>query len=152
MMTINRPDQSLPYHIRGAFRGFETALARYLADIGLPLSQFYILRLEWDEMGSQQNDIAEKACMTESVASQVIQKMEIDGLVKRNFDPEDGRKRRVFITAKGETLREKIMAEGISISNEHSPDISAQDIKTTILTLIKVKQAFDIYNAKQPKI
>jgi len=148
MMTINRPDQSLPYHIRGAFRGFETALARYLANIGLPLSQFYILRLEWDEMGSQQNDIAEKACMTESVASQVIQKMEKAGLVTRKSDRKDARKRRVRLTSKGEKLRTKIMTDGIQTSRENAPEISREDMITTISVLVKVKNAFEIYNAK----
>jgi len=141
-------DHSLPYHIRAAFRGFETALSRYLASQDLPLSQFYILSLPWSESGSQQNEIANKACMTESVASQVIQKMEKAGLVERKADPKDARKRSVYLTEKGHTLREAVMDDGIQISKENSPDIPREDIITTISTLIKVKKGFDIYNAK----
>lgn len=148
MSKKNNPNHSLPYHIRGAFRGFETALGRYLAVLDLPLSQFYILRLQWDALGSSQNEIAERACMTESVASQVIQKMEKAGLLKRKTDAEDARKRRVYITKKGETLREKVMRDGIQISKEHAPNLSREDIKTTISALIEVKRAFDTYNAQ----
>lgn len=148
MTMINNPENSLPYHIRGAFRGFETALARYLATVDLPVSQFYILRLLWEEDGNSQSDIAAQASMSESVASQVIQKMEKAGLVTRRKGSGDDRKRYVYMTPKGKTLREKIMTEGIKISNEHRPDISREDLLTTISVLIKVKEAFDVFNAK----
>ena len=147
MTGIDNPEHSLPYHIRGAFRGFETALSRYLATLDLPLSQFYILRLQWDGEGSQQSDIAEKACMSESVASQVIQKMEKTGLVKRESDPADSRKLHVVLTPHGKTLREKVLQEGIHISKEHAPKISREDMLTTIAVLIEIKKAFGIYNA-----
>lgn len=148
MTMINNPENSLPYHIRGAFRGFETALARYLATVDLPVSQFYILRLLWEEDGNSQSDIAAQASMSESVASQVIQKMEKAGLVTRRKGSGDDRKRYVYMTPKGKTLREKIMTEGIKISNEHRPDISREDLLTTISVLVKVKEAFDVFNAK----
>jgi len=76
MSRINNPEKSLPYYLRGAFRGFETALGRYLKTFNLPVSQFYILRLQWDEAGNSQIDIAERAFMTESVTSQVLKKMD----------------------------------------------------------------------------
>ncbi|WP_051279290.1 MarR family winged helix-turn-helix transcriptional regulator [Hellea balneolensis] len=148
MTMVNNPENSLPYHIRGAFRGFETALARYLTTMNLPVSQFYILRLLWEEDGNTQSDIAEQASMSESVASQVIQKMEKAGLVTRRKGSGDDRKRYVFITPEGITLREKIMTEGIQLSNEHRPDISREDVLTTISVLMKVKEAFDAFNAQ----
>jgi len=147
MKKINNPEYSLPFHIRGAFRGFETALSRYLAALDIPLSQFYILRLQWDKLGSPQNDIAHKACMSESVASQVIQKMEKAGLVTRKSDNSDFRMRRVFLTPKGKSLRAKILKKGIQLSEEHGPTISNEDMLTTISVLIEVKKAFDAYNA-----
>ena len=148
MSIVNNPENSLPYHIRAAFRGFETALSRYLATMDLPLSQFYILRLLWEDDGNTQSDIAERASMTESVASQVIQKMEVSKLVIRKKVAGDARKRHIYLTAKGKALREKIMNEGIQISDDNRADISREDILTTISVLIKVKRAFDDFNAK----
>jgi len=148
MKKINNPDLSLPFHIRGAFRGFETALSRYLAELNVPLSQFYILRLQWNKLGSPQNEIAQKSCMSESVASQVIQKMEKDGLLKRKLDPADSRMRRVLLTPKGKILRGKILKKGIQLSTNHGPKISREDMLTTISVLIEVKKAFDSYNAE----
>lgn len=151
MTVINKPENSLPYHIRGAFRGFETALSRYLTSVDLPLSQFYVLRLEWTDEGAQQNEISEKACMSESVASQVIQKMEKAGLLERKTDKKDARKRRVYITPKGESLRTAILSEGIQISKQHAPKISRDDLLTTISVLIEVKRAFDVFNSLEPE-
>lgn len=148
---INNPDNSLPHHIRGAFRGFETSLARYLATKNFPLSHFYILRLMWNGEGQSQKYIADKSFMTESVASQVIKAMEQKGLLERRKDPSDARKRRVFLTQHGRELRNEILNHGIIISKEHAPDISAEDIKTTMRVLKKVREAFNVYNADYMK-
>ena len=149
--TINNPEHSLPYHLRGAFRGFETILARYLETNKLPLSYFHILRLQWHEIGSTQSEIAEKSFMTESVAAQVIKKMVADKLLIRARDTNDGRTWRVTLTEKGLKLREKIVAEGIQISRQHQPNISKEDALTTIKVLKEIRNAFDRYNAEYVK-
>lgn len=146
--TVNNPEHSLPYHLRGAFRGFETALSRYLKNVELPLSQFYILRLQWDAKGHTQSSIAKKAFMTESVASQVIKQMESANLVKRAPDPKDKRIRLVFLTQAGVDLREKVVRYGIETSSKHSPDISRSDIITTMSVLKKIHEAFEAYNSE----
>lgn len=146
MSRINNPKNSLPYYLRGAFRGFETALGRYLAAYDLPLSQFYILRLQWSEDGNSQIDIAERAFMTESVASQVLKKMEARDLVRRKPDPDDGRSRLVHLTSSGKDLRERLMREGIQISAKNAPRISREEMKTTIEVLMKVREGFEAYN------
>ena len=148
MKRINNPENSLPYHLRGAFRGFETALGRYLKQFDLPLSQFYILRLQWDEDGSSQGHIAKLAFMSESVASQVIKKMETRGLVRRKPNPNDNRSQHVSLTRTGEKLREVIVKDGLKISAENGPEISSEDMKTTIQILKKVRESFELYNAK----
>lgn len=144
--TVNNPDYSLPYHLRGAFRGFETALARYLETVGLPLSHFYILRLQWEAEGHTQTSIARKAFMTESVASQVIKQMEAANLVRRTPDPKDKRIRLVSLTQAGVDLREKIVRYGIETSSKHSPNISRAELETTMSVLKRIREAFDLYN------
>ena len=101
MSRINNPENSLPYHLRGAFRGYETALGRHLKRYDIPTSQFYILRLQWDPEGNNQKDIARRAFMSESVASQVIKKMEERGLLRRKPNPKDSRAYLVSLTAIG---------------------------------------------------
>jgi len=148
MTQINNPENSLPYFLRGAFREFETALSRYLAKFSLPLSQFYILRLEWDEDGNAQADIAKRAFMTESVASQVIKKMEYADLVRRKTNPTDHRSQLVQLTPRGKAMRDTIAREGIQISKANAPEISKEDMKTAIEVLIKVREGFEAYNNK----
>lgn len=146
--TINKPETSLPYHIRGAFRGFETALARYLKTKNIPLSHFYILRLEWTNEGHPQKHLADKAFMTESVASQVIKAMEKNGVVHRMQDPNDSRKKLVCLTPQGFELRQAIVLDGIGLSKAHSPNFSKEDLTTTMRVLKEVRDAFDIYNSE----
>lgn len=148
MSRINNPNNSLPYHLRGAFRGYETALGRHLKRYDIPTSQFYILRLQWGEEGDSQKDIAKRAFMSESVASQVIKKMEDRGLLKRKPNPTDSRAHLVSLTVSGRKFREAIVKEGIQISSEHTPDISREDMKTAIQVLNKVREGFNLYNAQ----
>jgi len=148
MSRINNPEKSLPYYLRGAFRGFETALGRYLKTFNLPVSQFYILRLQWDEAGNSQIDIAERAFMTESVTSQVLKKMEARDLVRRKDDPSDRRGRIVQLTRTGRRMRERIVSDGIQISNENAPEISREEMMTTIQVLIRVRKSFEAYNQR----
>lgn len=148
MRAIDNPDTYLPYHLRGAFRGYETALRRDLKQFDLPLAQFYILRLQWDTNGNSQSDIAKRAFMTESVASQVIQKMELRGLLRRKPQPNDSRAQHVALTRTGEKLREYIATEGLDISKSLGPNISPEDMKTAIQVLIKLREGFALYNAK----
>ena len=147
MSQPNNPEKSLPYHLRGAFRGFETALGRYLKRYDLPLSQFYILRLQWCDAGNTQHDIAKRAFMSQSVASQVVKKMENRGLLRRKRDPQDSRVLRVSLTSTGEKLRTKIVSDGLQISTANAPKISREDMKTAIEVLQKVREGFDLYNA-----
>lgn len=151
MNQTTNPVNSLPYHLRGAFRGYETALGRYLKSYGLPISHFYILQLEWDSEGNAQKDIAQRAFMTESVASQVIKKMEDRGLVRRKPNPEDSRAHLVSLTASGGNFREAIVKKGIQISTDHALDISREDMKTAIQVLNKVREGFELYNKPQLK-
>ena len=144
----NNPEHALTYHLRGAFRGYETMLARHLSDFDLPLSHFHILRIQWLDEGYSQKQISKKVFMTESVTSQVIKAMEKSGLIKRKLDSADSRKRRVFITPKGNELREKVVVAGIELAKAHEPDISRDHMKTTISVLVKIRAAFDAYNEK----
>ena len=148
MSRTNNPKNSLPYYLRGAFRGYEIALGRYLKRYDLPLSQFHILRLQWDENGNVQNKIADRAFMSASVTSQVIKAMENRDLLMRKSDPNDSRSRLVSLTPKGRALRDKIAREGIQISTKNAPKISKEDMKTAMEVLKKVKEGFDLYNAK----
>ena len=142
----NNPEHSMPYHLRGAFRGFETALARYLDGLNVPLSFFYIIRQQWDGDGCSQSLLAANSFMTESVASQVIKKMIADGLLRRERDKTDGRAWIIHLTKKGKSLREEVVSYGMNLSSKHEPDISRDDMLTAIDVLKKVRAAFDDYN------
>lgn len=148
-MNLNNPVNSLPYYIRGAFRGFETALARYLAAYDMPLSHFYILRLEWDKSGHSQKNLAERAFMTESVASQVIKAMVKTGHLTREKDPEDSRRHLVGLTQSGAKLRKQILDDGVAISQNNAPKFDAEDVRTTMTVLLEIQQAFDVYNSQK---
>jgi len=105
-----------------------------------PRSPDILQPFQWCENGRTQKNIAEQAFMTESVLSQVIKAMEQSGVLIRKADPKDARIKRVFLTDKGRSLREKIVLKGIGLSRAHAPELSLEEVKTTIDVLIKVTQ------------
>lgn len=136
----SKSDRYLAYHVRGTFRAYETALNRYLMKIDLPLSHFHVLRLAWDNKGSNQKYISENSFMTESVVSQVIKAMTKDGLVKRKMCPDDARKRVIHLTPKGNKIRTKALAAGLAIVEGSYDGLSKATIEETISILITLRE------------
>ena len=128
LLVKNKSPLSLAYQMRSTFRECETQMGRFLSDLDVPLSYYYILRMEWVEEGIPQKQLANDAAITPSVASQVIQKMCKENLVIRKLSPSDSRIKLVFITEQGEALRDKLNGICESLLEQACRNIPAEDI------------------------
>ena len=124
----NKSPLSLAYQMRSTFRECETQMGRFLNDLDVPLSYYYILRTEWVEEGISQKQLATDAAITPSVASQVIQKMCKENLLTRKTSSNDSRIKLVFITKQGEALRDKLNGICESLLEQACQNIPAEDI------------------------
>ena len=116
--------------MRATFRQCETQMGRVMAEMGVPLSYYYILRLEWDLNGFTQVELSNEAVMTPSVASQVIRKMCQGEFLTREASPDDLRVKNVHITPKGRILKDSLNSVCEEILSRAFGDIPVDDIAT----------------------
>jgi DNA-binding MarR family transcriptional regulator len=140
MPFSENPRENIAYEIRGTFRAFENALIAVLSDKDLTVGFFHILRLTWPEKGMTQIEIADLSFMTASVASQLIKKMCAEGLLEREIDKDDIRKKIVKLTVKGQETKDSLLQPILDIPKTASQSISDEDIRTAINVLTQLRQ------------
>ncbi|MCC8194505.1 MAG: MarR family transcriptional regulator [Deltaproteobacteria bacterium] len=94
---------SLGYLTLVTSRLFISVLGRKLGDAGLDFGpeQWAVLRMLLNEDGLSQEELLRLTRYEKSTLSRVLDGMEKKGLIVRKRDPEDGRRKKVFITPKG---------------------------------------------------
>lgn len=135
MNLKNEVSLALMHQIREIFRDCETQMVRACGEYSVPLSYYYILRVNWGDTGKTQTEISDVAGMSTSLASQVIQKMCNAKLLNRKSDPKDARVKFVHITAKGVQLRGDLIDTCRDVTANIFKDISAKDISTVLEVL-----------------
>lgn len=80
---------------------------RVLHTFGLTLTQYSALQLLDLHVGQRLVDLAEILLCERSTVTRIVDRLESDGLVQRQNDPEDRRTQRVLLTAAGVELKER---------------------------------------------
>jgi DNA-binding MarR family transcriptional regulator len=88
-----------------AARLWTQALSRRLRDLGVLPGQAAVLRLLWEEDGRTQAELRRLAGVEQPTMAKTLQRMVRDGLVRREPDPDDRRRRRVLLAPRAQELR-----------------------------------------------
>lgn len=99
------------------------------AGIGITPAQVSILYTLWHKDGITQKDIAEQTAKDKPSVTRLLDNMEAMGLIKRKMDKKDRRSNLVFLTAKAETIREKVCTATQSALQEGFKGLSDNDVK-----------------------
>ncbi len=86
-------------------RLFAQRLAEAIAPLGLSPGVFPALLELWEQDGRTQAELARALDIEQPTMAATLDRMERDGLIRREPDPEDGRRRRVLLTQKARALR-----------------------------------------------
>jgi DNA-binding MarR family transcriptional regulator len=97
------------YLIRTAHKTFSSSLAELLAARGIALNHYYYLRALFEEDGITPAELSERIRMDRATVTAVLDTMERQGLVRRVPHRHDRRKVCIFLTPKGEELREPVL-------------------------------------------
>jgi MarR family transcriptional regulator, organic hydroperoxide resistance regulator len=81
---------------------------RILNSFGLHVGQQFVLYCLWQEDGLTPSEIAARVRVETATATRAIQRMEQAGIVARIADEHDGRRVRIFLTPRGNELREQV--------------------------------------------
>jgi MarR family transcriptional regulator, organic hydroperoxide resistance regulator len=91
-----------------AARAHRSAAASLLSEVGLHPGQEALLMELWQEDGRTQAELAEALAVEPPTVPKMLQRMEAAGLVEREPDADDRRAQRVYLTARGKRLRQRV--------------------------------------------
>lgn len=127
-MKKSDPNLSYGYQSRATHRAFDRLLQQHLREHGLANGFWYVLRVLWESEGMSQRELAEGANLTESSTVIMLENMTKAGLVKRRKDPKDGRRQRVYLTAKARRLKPKLLPVAYKLNAVAAQDIDPADL------------------------
>jgi len=97
------------------------------------------------QSGPTQRELAEKIGVESPTLVPIIDKMEQDGYVKRKNDPNDRRIKRIYATAKADSMWDSMMECAAQIRKTSTHDLSEHEIKSAMGVVKKMTENLAVY-------
>lgn len=133
-------DRQLMFSVVNAGRAVEQRLEDALAPVGLTLAKFGML-MHLVEAGEplSLSVCAEKMSCVRSNITQLMDRLEADGLVRREVDPQDRRAVRAVVTRLGAERQAAGAVEVAKVQTELAQTVSGRDRGTLFRALTAIK-------------
>ncbi|HIH2613906.1 TPA: MarR family winged helix-turn-helix transcriptional regulator [Shigella dysenteriae] len=113
------------HQLRQLFQQHTARWQHELPDLTKP--QYAVMRAIADKPGIEQVALIEAAVSTKATLAEMLAKMENRGLVRREHDAADKRRRFVWLTAEGEKILAAAIPIGDSVDEEFLGRLSAEE-------------------------
>ena len=114
-MELDR-NQSPGYIVNHVARLFAQALHRRIAPLGVVPGQFPALLCLYEENGLTQAELCRRVDIEQPTMANTLKRMERDGLIRREPDPVDGRRARIWLTPRARRLEKKLAAMATEVN------------------------------------
>ncbi|WP_294563513.1 MarR family winged helix-turn-helix transcriptional regulator [uncultured Arthrobacter sp.] len=128
-------EESLGYLMNYAARAFSRELSPRLAAHGARMGQWAVLMFLWAQDGQTQRELSREVAIEDATMVRTLDRMERDGLVRRERNPRDRRQINIFLTEKGWALRDTLVPEAIEGNRSASRRLS-EDERRQLLDLL----------------
>jgi len=119
-----------------ARRAHAALLDQYLKDYGICHGQILILVTIYQNEGLHQQEICSTYNLDKAGVNRSIKKLEEAGFIIKKPDPEDKRKKKIYLTEKAEEFHPQLMDILSSVEEQVRQNLSSQEINT-FLNIIK---------------
>jgi DNA-binding MarR family transcriptional regulator len=133
-------EEALGFWVSRVYLASRAELYRRFKAHGVEITpeQWMVLVRLWQAEGVTQTDLAARTFRDLPTMSRIIGTMERTGLVTRKADPEDGRARLVYLTARGRSLRKALVGEARAMVGSMLQGIPEADVAKTRKTLQRI--------------
>jgi DNA-binding MarR family transcriptional regulator len=136
--THHRGDE--PHLFREIFRSYQVLMAGFSRKLGMPASQFALLRLlAFAEGDVGVTDLARRLGVNAAAATRQVQGLEREGLVRRRADPRDGRRSYVSLSPKGRKRFDGIHDRNHDLERSLAAVLGADEMRRAALVLLKLR-------------
>lgn len=122
-------NSEISYLIFLAAKTQRNVAAELLRPLGIYLGQEILLMQLWDQDGQCLSDFAEKLSLDASTITKMVQRLEKQGILKRNVDKDDKRSVVVNVTPAGQKLRGKVEKMWSDLNKAASKNLSNDELK-----------------------
>ncbi len=129
-------EESLGYIVNYAARALSRELSQRLVAHGALKGQWAVLMFLWAQEGQTQRELSRQVAIEDATMVRTIDRMERDGLVRRERNPQDRRQIKIFLTEKGSALRDTLVPEAIA-GNQSAMRGLSEDEQRQLLDLLR---------------
>ena len=130
------PNDRLAHLVKHAARGLARALQMRLTEHAVSYGHWTFLRVLWESEGLTQRQLSDQAGVMEPTTFSALNAMEKLGYVTRRPNPKSRKEVLVFLTAKGRTLKGKLVPLAEDVNNVALRGVPAADIAATRRVLL----------------
>lgn len=134
---------SLGYQVNLLARLLEQALRRRIAVHGVVPGQFPALLALYERDGLTQSELCRLVRIEQPTMANTLNRMERDGLVRRDPDPTDGRQSVVRLTARARNLEADLVAAADTVNAEVTAALTAAETATLLDLLARATTRLD---------
>lgn len=133
------PDDRLAHLVRDASRAYQKSLQLRLAKYQVPFGHWTFLRILWQHDGLTQSELSVRAGVMEPTTYSAIKSMLELGYIDKRTSPTNKKNRYIFLTAKGQSLKKKLvpLAEQTNhVSVQGLSKAQVLNVRQVLLTLL----------------
>jgi DNA-binding MarR family transcriptional regulator len=134
------PNDRLAHLVKDATRALVRALQIRLAEHSVSFGHWTFLRILWERDGLTQRELSAEAGVMEPTTFSALNAMEKLGYIERKRGPNNRKNVYIFLTAKGRSLRAKLVPLAEEVNRIAVRGVKAADIEATRRTLLTVIQ------------
>ena len=123
-------EESLGYQVNHLARLLAQALAARIAPYGVVPGQFAQLLVLFEEDGLTQRELCDRVRIEQATMAKTLQRMQRDGLVRCDPDPDDRRRIRVYLTDQARALEPDLVAAARSVNTSATAGLTTAEIAT----------------------
>ena len=130
--------ESAGYLMNHIARQFAILLGEGLKPLGITPAQFPILLELWQKDGLSQQELVERADLKQATIANTLARMERDGLITREPNPDDARSRLIMLTEQARALQQQSTEIAKAINQRALSDLSADEQKLFLEMAAKI--------------
>jgi len=120
-------EDSLGYLVNRVARSMAQQLGEELRPARVGVGQWAVLLFLWERDGRSQAELSRVVAIEPPTMVRTIDRMVRDGLVMRVPDPHDGRATRIYLTGRGQSLRDQLVPKAVAVNASHLGRLTASE-------------------------
>ncbi|NCP18951.1 MAG: MarR family transcriptional regulator [Erythrobacter sp.] len=141
-MTFSK-DSSAGYLVNDLARRFAAALQARIKPLGLSTGVFPVMVQLWEDDGLTQSELVRRIGVEQATMANTLARMQRDGLIARQRSKADGRVQEIWLTERGQSLREPAIAAAETVNSVALSDLSSEERDRFLHLVGKVIRTFD---------